>query len=302
LELIVEDQHEGRSDCAQSVGTSTLEEGSDTLFLEHPGEAVGGALVDPLFLGLLRLHLKTSADGVEGVGGIAGRDGGGLGASELGKDTQNSEIVLVRVHLAEGVVESEVDSAVGDDTSHGNSEAVVETKNSARTPGGFDEAVPETLEVALALADVRGQTGTGVVKRVDDAERASTGKTSRGHLDQEEHAELLLGVVAREKLLDGVLEGEVEGLGREVTDDVGKVATPEGPESLLPRDSGKAVHDTRVAGNLAGPDARVGILSLDQKFDTLDRGSHGLGYGTGHTSKGEVAEESHGGGESRNIL
>lgn len=48
-------------------------------------------------------------------------------------------------------------------------------------------------------------------------------------------------VVAREHVLDRVLEREVEGLGREVPDDVGEVAAPEGRDALLGGDAGEAV-------------------------------------------------------------
>jgi len=233
LKLIVEDQHQRGTYSTQRVRASTLEQSSDTLVLEHPGEAVEGSLVDPLFLGLLGLHLKTSADGIEGVGSIACSDGGGLGASELGQDTHDSEIVLVGVHLTERIVETEVDTTVRDDTSHGNSETVVETQDTTRTACGLLEAVGETVEVTLTLAYIGGQTGSGVVQRVHNAQGSCAGKTTRSHLNQEEHAELLLGIVAGEQLLDGILEGKVEGLCGEVTDDVCEVATPEGPESLL---------------------------------------------------------------------
>jgi len=43
-------------------------------------------------------------------------------------------------------------------------------------------------------------------------------------------------------------EGEVESLGREVTDDVGGVATPEGDETLLPVGAGEGIGDTLVGG------------------------------------------------------
>jgi hypothetical protein len=44
---------------------------------------------------------------------------------------------------------------------------------------------------------------------------------------------LSLGVVGAEDFLVDILEGEVEGLGGEVSDDVGSVTSPEGSEALL---------------------------------------------------------------------
>ena len=68
-----------------------------------------------------------------------------------------------------------------------------------------------------------------------------------------------------EKLLDVVLEGEVEGLGGEVTDAVGDVSAPEGTEALLRVHAGEAVADAGVAGDLPGDNLGVGILGLYHK-------------------------------------
>lgn len=59
------------------------------------------------------------------------------------------------------------------------------------------------------------------------------GRLTRGHVDGEELPEVGLGVGPGEHVLDGVLEGKVEGLRGEVPDDVGQVAAPEGSDALL---------------------------------------------------------------------
>ena len=46
--------------------------------------------------------------------------------------------------------------------------------------------------------------------------------------------------------LVGVTESEVEGLGREVTDDVGGVTSPEGDDTLLSGSAAEAVDDAGV--------------------------------------------------------
>jgi hypothetical protein len=56
-----------------------------------------------------------------------------------------------------------------------------------------------------------------------------------------------LGVLVdapKEDLFVLVLEGEVQGLGGEVPDDVGEVTTPEREEALLFRDANKGIDDT----------------------------------------------------------
>eukprot|EP00128_Syssomonas_multiformis_P017712 Colp12_sorted_trinity150504_noHs@22377 len=291
LDLIVEHQHEGGTNGTEGVGTSTLEEGTHTLILSNLGEAVEGTLVEPLLLGLLGLHLETTTDGVEGVRGVTGGDGDNLGNGELGGNTNDTVVLLEGVLLTEGVIETEVHTTVGDDTDDGDTETVVETKNTLGATGSLHQAVSETVEVTLASADIGSKTSTGVVERVDNAEGTSTSKTTRGHVDEEELAELLLGVNLGEQLLDAVLEGEVEGLGGEVTDDVGHVTTPERGETLLFVHTHEAVSDAGVAGNLTGADAGVSILSLDQEFHTLNGGGACLGDGARDTSEGEVNEE-----------
>jgi hypothetical protein len=275
--LVVQDEHKGRSNSSEGVGSGSLEEGRASFITEDLLQAVEGSVVNPLFLGLLRLHLETTTDGVEGVRSISGGDGGDLGDEESGSESLESEVVFVGVLLSERVEETKVDSTVGDDTSDGNSESVVETEDSAGSTGCLGETVSKTVEVSLSRTDVRSKTSTGIVERVDNAERSSSGKTSSSHLDEEEHSELGLGVVAREEGLDGVLEGKVEGLGGEITDDVGKVSTPEGHNSLFSSDTGEAVDDSGVTRNLSRTDTRVGILGLDDELDTLNGGSEGLG-------------------------
>ena len=64
---------------------------------------------------------------------------------------------------------------------------------------------------------------SGVVKRVDEEERHGTGSTTGGDVSAELGA--LAGVLRdSEGSLDGVLEGEVEGLGGEVPEHIGQVS------------------------------------------------------------------------------
>ena len=76
--------------------------------------------------------------------------------------------------------------------------------------------------------------------------------------------------------LDLALEGEVHGLGGEVTDDAGHVTAPEGLDALLGQCTLGAVDDvfvwtvkTTLLDHLT--------LVLDQELDTLDGGGGGLG-------------------------
>jgi len=260
LDLAVHDEDKGRADSAEGVGTGALEEGTGALVGHDLAEAVHGALVDPLSLGLVRLHLEAPADSVEGVRGIGRGESGGLGTGELGQEADGALVLLVRVNADEGVVDAKVSTAERDDADDGDAEAVVEAHHAGRAGGSLRKAVHEARELGLARADVRGEARPRVVERVDNRERAGAGKAARGHVDQEELAEVRLRRILGEPGLDGVLEGEVERLGREVTEDVHKVAAPESADALLRGDAREAVGDTRVTGHLAGDDLRVGIL------------------------------------------
>ena len=76
---------------------------------------------------------------------------------------------------------------------------------------------------------------------------------------------------------------KVESLGREVTDDVGSVTTPEGHDTLLLGGTPKAVGDTVVL-SVETTTLEHLILVLDQELDTLDGGSGSLGDSSGHTT------------------
>ena len=71
------------------------------------------------------------------------------------------------------------------------------------------------------------------------------------------------------------LEGEVQGLGWEVSDDVGQVTSPEWGDTFFSQGTTGAVHNTIVWSVKTALFDHL-ILILDQKFDTLDWGSCGL--------------------------
>ena len=291
LDLTVQDQHDSGSDSAEGVGSGALEKSGGTLVLHDLGEAVHGALVQPLVLRLLGLHLQASADGVERVRSVTGSDGGGLGDGELGGKADDALLLSPGVDAGKGVVHTEVHTSVRDDTHHGDTEAVVKASNTRGALGGLDEAVSKAVEGLLLATDIGSKSGTSIVKRVHNGQRTGTGKTTGSHVGQEEQTELLLRVVSGEQVLESILESEVERLGREVTDHVGEVTSPEGAQALLLVHAGEAVANASVASNLTRLDHGVSILGLDDKLHSLDRSSGGLGNSTGHTTGSEIGSE-----------
>jgi len=110
---------------------------------------------------------------------------------------------------------------------------------------------------------------------------------------RKKHPEISLSTVLWEHSLDGVLEGEVEGLGWEISDDVGEVSSPECREALFRTDTLEAVNNTSVSLHLSALDEWVGILSLDDQLNTLNWSSSSLRDSTRDTSSCEICHKVH---------
>ena len=88
----------------------------------------------------------------------------------------------------EGVVDTEVETTVDDDTDDRGHEATVETGNTVRSKRllvDIDEAVELALATLLRVLGVVGETSTGVVEGVDEEEGRSTGGTTRRNVTGE---------------------------------------------------------------------------------------------------------------------
>jgi hypothetical protein len=86
------------------VGASALEESANTLLLGDLNEAVNGAVVQPLLS--TRLHHKTTANSVEGVGSNAG------GSDHSLFKNHDSSARSTRIHLQQ--ISQEVKNMVKD--------------------------------------------------------------------------------------------------------------------------------------------------------------------------------------------
>lgn len=193
-----------------------------------------------------RGHHHATTDGVERVRGKTSRGGDDPAEGERSKD-----VALERTNKDDGlerVVQTKVETTVDDNTNNGGNKATVETGNTVRGNGLLVD-VDEAVELALAALGGRlvvvGKTGTGVVERVDKEEGRGTGGTTRGNVTGEP-LPVAVRLLEAEQGLEVVLEGKVEGLGGEVTDDVGSVTTPERGDTLLGNDTLEAVNDALV--------------------------------------------------------
>jgi len=285
LNFVVEDQDDGTTGATDGVGEGTLEEGTGTFVDEDLSPAVEGGGVQDFTT--TRLHHHTTTDSVEGIGDNT-RDGG----DNLGNSPalpEGSSLGILQQHGLGSVVTSEEGSTVNDDTEDGDTEASVETLKTITLVDGLD-AVSKTVELTVStLANISTKTSTGEIKRVDEHEGSSTSSTTGGQVSSEEFPEVLLGVVADEDFLVGILEGKVQGLGGEVTDDISQVATPERGEALFLGNADESINNTLVL--LVSSDLGRSVLDLQQELDTLDGSNNSLGDTTGNTTSKQVSEE-----------
>jgi hypothetical protein len=173
LGLVVDGQDTGTGNTTEDVGTSTLEERLDTLGGDDLAGSVHGTLV---LDGLTGGHHHTTADGVERVGSDTGTGGDTPSESERGQ-----EVTLEGTGEEDGlerVVHTEVQTTVDDYTSNGGEETTVETSDTVGSEGllvDVYETVELTVTTLLGRLGVVGETGTGVVKGVDEEEGSGTG-------------------------------------------------------------------------------------------------------------------------------
>lgn len=118
-----------------------------------------------------------------------------------------------------------------------------------------------TLTTSLGSLGVVGETGTGVIEGVDEEERSGTSSllkistlsfrsesreayTTRCQVTHHPLGVSITLLLEREHGLVGVTESKVQRLGREVSDDVGGVTTPQRNNTLVLDGSREAVTDT----------------------------------------------------------
>ena len=160
------------------------------------------------------------------------------------------------------VIDAKVCSPVDDDALHRHIEALVQASQTVR-PEDLNQAVAQTIELSpsSSLSHISGQTGTGEVEGVHETQGGGSGGATGGQVTSKVPPKLGALVDAiKEDLLVLVLEGKVEGLGGEISDDIGKVTSPEGKESLLLGDTNDTVDDTLVL--LICGDLLAGMLDL----------------------------------------
>jgi hypothetical protein len=155
---IVDGEHTSTGNTTENVGTSTLEERSETLGGKDLASSIQRTLV---LYGLARRHHHATTDSVEWVRSDTSTSGDSPAKHEGGQ-----EVTFERTdqeNRLDGVVHAEVQTTIDDDTDDGRSETTVETGNSIGSEGlaiDIDQAVELTSSSALGRLGVVGKTGT----------------------------------------------------------------------------------------------------------------------------------------------
>lgn len=195
-------------------------------------------------------HHHTPTDSVEGV-----RSNTSTGSDGPAEEERCQEVTLKRTDKEDGldrVVHAEVQTTVDDDTGDGRHETTVETSETISSEGllvDIDQTVELTGTTSLGVLVVVGKAGTGVVERVDEEKRSSTSGlsylvrsrlealrdtyTTGSQVTSHPFGISIALLLVREHRLVGVAEREVEGLGREVSDDVGSITSPQRSNTLV---------------------------------------------------------------------
>lgn len=162
LDLVVDRKHTSTSDTTEDIGTSTLEQRSNTLSGNDLATGIhGGLVLDGLKGNLViaswirkctkvthfaRSHHHTPTDSIERV-----RADTSTGGDRPAEQEGGQEIALKRTNeenRLEGVVHSEVQTTVDDNTSDGGTETTVETKDTIRSESLFVD-INQTVELAV---------------------------------------------------------------------------------------------------------------------------------------------------------
>jgi len=208
-DLAIEHEHQGSTSATQHVGAGTLEHGFHTLVLDDLVGTVDGTLVHALLDRELGLHLQTTTNSIEGIGDEARHDDRELSTHPLTGNATEPSLLVERIQALDGVVQAELGATVWDDTSHRDTETIVQREEALRALGSLRETVTEAVKGLLSGANIRSKTGTSVVKRVHEAEGHGASTATGSKVDNEELPEVGLGLYFGKAFLIASLEARL---------------------------------------------------------------------------------------------
>merc|ERR1712019_88465 len=225
LNLIKTRNDQRTTNTSQDVGTSTLEERTDTFVLNDLHTTVHGRFVVDTGTGS---HHHSSSDGINRVRGQTGRDG-----DRVTEHESEQEGWIFTEQGLDGVVQTEVKTSIDEDTDGGDDETSVKTGNTIGGNGlsvDIDQTVKLSLTV-LALSIV-SHSGSGKVQRVDKQQRQSTSATTRSDVSHGlDEVRRIFG--DSKDCFELFIESKLQGLSGEVSDDVGHITSPEGAKTFF---------------------------------------------------------------------
>jgi len=210
-----------------------------------------------------RSHHHTSTDRIERIWGNTSTS-----SDSPAKQKGGQEVALQGTdeeYRLDWVVHAEVETAINDYTKYGGTKATVESKNAICGKCllvNIDQAVELTVSAGLGVLRVVCQTCTSIVERVNKEKGSGTGGLAMSDLrmslgsyisytarSQVTHHPLCVTIslfLEREHRFIGITKGEVKGLRREVSNDIGSVTPPQRYRTLIFDGSTEAFDDTIV--------------------------------------------------------
>lgn len=285
LDLVVEDEHECTSSSSDDVRERSLEEGSGSFLFQDLFETVDGSRVQDVASS--GLHHQSSSDCVKRVWKDTWSSSDCLSEGPHGEEV--GFLWVLEEESFTSVEATKVGSSVEDDTNNWDSESSVKSIH-AIWGSDLGKAVYESWEFSVgSFSDIWGESCSCEIKGIDKQEWRGTSSSSGSHITYEEFSWVGLGIEGAEPFLVCILEGEVEGLGGEISDDIGQVTSPEWSETLFTIDSREAIADTLVL--VLGGDRFWSVLHLQKQLYSFDRSNSSLGDSSGCSSDQEILYE-----------
>jgi len=282
LHFVIKDQDKRSTSTSEDVGKSTLEEGITTFLSVDLSKAVKSTVVQNFLF--TRLHHQSSSDGIKRIRKKTRESSDDLGNEELEED---ASLGVSQEGSLSGIVTTEIAGSVSDDTKDGDTETLIETLNTINSSDLVD-TIDETVELSISgtSTNISSKSSSGEIEGVYEHQRSSASSTTRGEVTEEELPEFSLGVIGAEDLLISVLEGKVQGLSGEISDNVSEITSPESRYTFFLRDSDQNIHNTLVS--LVASKLGISSLSLKEELYSFNRSDGSLGDSSGDTTKSKI--------------
>lgn len=140
----------------------------------------------------------------------------------------------------------EIESSVSENTKNGNREALIETLYSIFFEY-FSTAIDESVKLTFSFrfTNISSKTSSGEIKRVNEDKTETSSYSSRKQRSCKVFNSLGFRVDSLEEdSIESVFDGKVDGLSREISDDVSPVTSPKRCNSFLLNTSGETVYDS----------------------------------------------------------